>query len=478
MWFKAMVSPDSLSSGDKDPFKMRIAIIFILYIVLGTSCSTDAILPPDQQQSLGVPFLGETAWVRNFGGSGDDSFQDIIETSDGGYALLGTGNSTDGDLQGKAMAVNDYWLVKVDAKGELQWSRSYGGSKDDRGQAVIQTADGGYAITGYAMSDDGDGSNNEGFHDNWIVKLDASGNVEWERSFGFSGHDHSYDLLQTSDGGFFFVGFLDVTAANGEGNSGKYRSLTRHGVGEFWGTKLDRDGNLEWRRYFGGTNNDRAHAVVEAHSGGFIMAGFSESDDFDISDTRGSYDFWVIKIGTDGELVWERSFGGSGIEISYDIARTKDQAYVVVGNTFSSDIDVSINQGESDVWLIKIDDSGTLLWERTYGGSDFDGARGVSLSGDGGFVICGNSKSKDGDLRGNFGENDLWLLKTDANGQLEWQQNFGGSGLDFGFKAIETHGKDLILIGETASTDFAPLASKGGIDAVIIRIDSGLRLRE
>ena len=183
--------------------------IIILFMVLGLfGCSTDGeksiTLAPEEQ----IEFLGEVEWVKNFGGSGEETAQAIITTSDGGYAILGFSNSMDGDIVGKTTAVNDYWLLKLDAAGNLEWNKTYGGSKDDRGQSLAQTKDGGYILTGYAMSDDGDGSNNEGFHDNWILKLDASGNIEWEKSFGFSGHDHSYDIIQTQDGGFFFIGFL------------------------------------------------------------------------------------------------------------------------------------------------------------------------------------------------------------------------------------------------------------------------------
>jgi hypothetical protein len=300
----------------------------------------------------------------------------------------------------------------------------------------------------------------------------------WEKSFGFPGHDHSYDLLQTSDGGFFFVGFLDVTAANGDGNYGKYASLTRHGVGEFWGTKVDADGNLQWRRYYGGTNNDRAHAVVEANDGAYVLAGFSESVDYDVSGSKGSYDFWVIKIGTEGELLWEHSYGGTGIEIAYDIAKTDDGGFVVVGNTFSNDTDISSNHGESDVWLIRIDSEGQLLWEHSYGGSAFDAAEGVTLSGDNGFIITGNSKSTDGDCSENNGENDLWVLKTNPEGALEWQGSYGGSGLEYGFQTIETAERDLLLAGQTGSIDFESLQSRGNTDAVIMKISSGLRGRQ
>ncbi|WP_297796781.1 hypothetical protein [uncultured Eudoraea sp.] len=444
--------------------------IFLLLVVLFLfSCSDDDSEIQDNGYDQ-AEFLGEIDWVKSFGGTDEETAQSVIRTSDGGYAILGYSKSTDGDLSGKTTEVNDYWLVKLDAEGNLVWSETYGGSKDDRGQSIIQTSDGGYAVTGYAMSDDGDGSSNQGFHDNWILKLDELGAIEWEKSFGFSGHDHSYDLLQTADGGFFFAGFLDITAAIDDGTYYKGNSLTRHGVGEFWGTKIDASGNLEWRSYYGGTNNDRAHAVIEADDGSYVMAGFSESDDYDISNTKGSYDFWVIKLSNTGELLWERSFGGSGIEIAYDISKTDDGGYVVTGNTFSTDKDVSMNHGESDVWLIKIDDDGNLLWEKTYGGERFDAAQGVSTTYNGGFIITGNSKSIEGDTEENMGENDIWLIKTDPQGNMVWQGTFGGSGIDYGFDAVENLDKSIILVGESSSNDFPNLLNKGLSDIVVIKI--------
>jgi hypothetical protein len=441
------------------------------FVLLGFSgCSLDGgnrFIPIPEEK---FEFLGEVEWVKNYGGSGTETAQAIISTSDGGYAVFGYTNSVDGDILDKDTNVNDYWLLKLDAEGNLQWNKTYGGSKDDKGQSIAQTNDGGYVLTGYAMSDDGDGSNNEGFHDNWILKLDASGNIEWEQSFGFSGHDHSYDIIQTEDGGFFFIGFLDITSARADGYTEKGNYLTRHGVGEFWGTKIDAQGGIAWRKYFGGTNNDRAHAVVQANDRGFVMTGFSESADFDVSETRGSYDFWVVKLTATGEFVWERSFGGSGIEISYDIAKTTDNAYVVTGNTFSNDIDVSKNNGESDVWLIKIDDNGDLIWKKTYGGTKFDAAQGLTTSLDGGFIIVGNSKSSDFDTSANSGENDLWVIKTDANGALIWQQTFGGADLDYGFDVLENEDKSVVVVGESASSDFPDLQNKGMSDLIVIKI--------
>ena len=447
---------------------MRIQLKWFWLLFICLSCSNDDDGEASSPDDTG--FSAEIEWIRNFGGSGAEKATSIIPTSDGGFAVAGYTKSIDGDLAAKTMAVNDYWLLKFDPQGELEWHRTFGGSKDDRGQAVIQTSDGGFAMAGYAMSSDGDGSNNEGFHDHWIIKLSAVGDLEWEKSFGYSGHDHAYDLVQTDDGGYFFSGFLDIVASGGAGSTKVGSSLTAHGVGEFWGTKIDSQGNIEWRKFFGGTNNDRSYGVVKSHDGGFIMTGFSESDDSDISNTKGSYDFWLVKVNGDGDFVWERSFGGSGIDVSYDIESTDDGAYVVVGHSLSTDKDVSENHGESDAWLIKVAEDGELIWERTYGGSAFDSANSVKLTSDGGFLIAGNSRSSDQDLDNNMGENDMWILKTDPNGILEWQISVGGSGIDMGLDALEHAPDSYILVGESGSPDFNEEGHKGASDLSIIKI--------
>lgn len=441
--------------------------LYLICTILFMSCIDDS-YTVEGVDSIPASF-SNIEYIKSIGGSGDDTPRSIISTSDGGFAVFGFTNSTDQDLSTKNLAVNDYWLLKFDAAGKLQWQKTYGGSRDDKGQAVVQTSDGGYAITGYAQSSDGDASNNEGFHDNWILKLDGSGNILWEKSFGFSGHDHSYDLLETIDGGLFFSGFLDVTSSNGEGATEK-SSLAAHGVGEFWGTKVNVAGELEWRKYFGGTNNDRAYAAVHGHDGGYVMAGFTESDDFDISNSKGSYDFWVVKIDKNGALEWEQSFGGTGIDQAQDISKTIDGGYLIVGNTFSEDVQVTTNYGVSDIWVVKIDGVGNLLWQKSFGGSGFDAAHSIKPSKDGGFLVAGNSKSFDGDATQNFGENDFWVFKINQDGQLLWQQSIGGTGLDFAYDVIETSDSSILLVGETSSTDFPMVENKGGQDLVVLKL--------
>lgn len=407
-------------------------------------------------------------YIKNFGGSLDDTPSSIIPTNDGGFAIIGYTNSVDILELDKNLTVNDYWILKFDQNANLQWQKSYGGSLDDRGQAIVENTTGGFTLAGYAQSSDGDASNNQGFHDNWLIQVDQQGNLLWEQSFGFAGHDHAYDLLQNTNGELFFTGFLDVSASNGQGATAKLQNTSAHGVGEFWATQLNKQGNIAWRKYFGGSANDRAHAVASAPNGGYVMAGFTESEDFDITQNFGSYDFWVVKIDKIGNLDWQKNYGGSGIDQAQDIIATPDGGYLVVGNTFSDDGMVANALGQSDIWVIKIDANGNLLWQNTYGGSGFDACQSISPAPDGGFIITGNSKSTDLNLTANFGQNDVWIFKIDQQGQLQWQQTFGGSNLDFGYGAIAKTNGEIILIAQSTSTDFLTLQHKGGQDLIVL----------
>lgn len=433
-----------------------------------------SVLNCDSENSISENvLLGEIEWQKTYGGSGDEIARGVIETSDGGYAVIGYTNSTDGDITDKSLSENDFWVLKLDINGNIQWQKTYGGSGDDKGRAIIQTNDGGYAITGPSMSSDGDGSQNKGFHDHWLVKLDQQGNIQWEKSYGFSGHDHSHSLFQTNDGGYFIGGYLDVTASNGEGNETITSKITRkHGVGEFWAQKLDANGNLQWRRYFGGSSNDRIYKVLRTHDDNFLLVGSSESNDFDIKNTNGSYDVWVVKINNDGSLLWEKSFGGSGIDDGYSAVKTDDGNYLIAGTTISNDGLVSNPKGNADVWVLKINDNGDLLWEKSFGGSAFDSASAISQSTNifSSYLIAGNSKSGDGDLKSNNGENDFWVFKIDRNGKLLFEKSFGGSGLDFAYGVTTTRDDKIVVVGETESTDKDITTNKGGKDIWIVKI--------
>lgn len=401
------------------------------------------------------------------GGSSNESGQCVVDTPDGGYVVLGYTQSMDGDVVNKIDSSYDFWLLKFNAAGVQQWQNIYGGSDDDRAQEVITTVDGGFAIIGSSKSIDGDVSENSGSSDFWVLKVNDLGNIEWERSFGYSGVDNGLSVLQTQDQGFLISGVLDVTSSNGEGNTNRIGS-SRHAGGDYWILKLNEMGVLQWSRLFGGTYTDTPHAINETQDGDFIIVGSSDSIDLDISNSKGSYDYWVLKLSGAGDLIWEKSFGGSEIDEAKAMAPAIDGDFLIVGDSRSQDSDVSTNYGAADVWIIKLNTDGELVWEKSFGGSNFDGVQGIHPVQNGGFIIAGNSRSSDIDLSENKGENDAWLFKISDHGSLEWQTSVGGSNIELLMDVVELENGNIISVGNASSSDFDILENNGFSDLLII----------
>ena len=406
--------------------------------------------------------------LQLFGGSEEDIAHAIIPTQDGGFAVLGNTKSRDGDLDDKTLPVSDLLLIKFTADATPEWHATYGGSEDDRGHSLVQLSDGGYALLGYSMSQDGDASLNQGQHDNWVIRTDATGVILWEKSFGFSGHDHAYNIIATQDGGLLFNGFLDVTSSGGQGTTFQKGSLSaRHGVGEFWVHKINLEGEIEWRQYFGGTNNDRSYDAIETSSGDFIVVGISESEDVDISNPHGGYDIWVIKLDQEGNLIWERSFGGSQYDAANAVTLDQGENIYVFGNTFSENQDVSSPLGQSDMWLISLNQNGDLITERSYGGSGFDMGRDLAFNAQGELWLVGYSQSEDIDFSRNSGENDVALLQLDQNLFPQQHFNLGGNGLDIAHAVLPLEDGRLLVVGTSESQNGLFLNNRGGKDIFI-----------
>lgn len=415
-----------------------------------------------------IPFQPEIEFIKSYGGSKNESAKTVVKTPDNGYAVFGYTQSDDGDVTNKQNGLFDYWLLKFDTANNLQWQKTFGGSDDDRGTDIIQTVDGGFAIFGFSQSADGDVTENAGASDFWILKLDGSGNISWQKSFGFSGADDGISIIQTNDNGFLITGTLDVTASGGLGNSKSFAK--KHVGGDYWAIKLNATGNKQWSKFYGGTFTDTPYDVIQTNDNGYILVGSSDSNDVDISNNKGSYDFWVIKISETGTLIWEKSFGGTEIDEARAITNSNDGNYIIVGDTRSNNLDVSENQGAADLWVIKMSPFGNIIWEKTFGGTSFDVARSVSKTQDGGFLISGSSRSSDGDVSNNNGQNDAWVLKIDADANLKWQKTIGGTAIDFAFDVIELNDKSIIGVGETNSSDFDILENKGFTDMLIFKI--------
>ena len=403
--------------------------------------------------------------IKTFGGSKNDSFQSIVNSTDGGYAILGFTQSNDFDIVDKTDESFDFWVLKFSADDSLLWSKTFGGSDDERGADLIATNDGGFALFGYSKSSDGDVTENNGDQDFWIIKITANGEISWQKSFGFSGTDTGYAITETNDNGFLLTGVLDVSASGGQGN----KSVQKHAGGDVWAIKLDALGNKQWQNYYGGTFTDTSFGITKTNDNGFIICASSDSNDFNISNNKGQYDFWILKIDANGTLIWEKNFGGSEIEEPRGICQTNDGNFMIVGDTRSNDKDVSINNGAADLWLIKITSDGNLLWEKSFGGSSFDAGRAIFPSQNGGFLIAGNSRSENTNFT-NLGQNDGWILKIDDAGNQVWQQFLGGSENDFLNDIIEMPDNSIIAIGESYSNNELIPINKGFSDGLLIKL--------
>jgi len=351
-----------------------------------------------------------TEWAQTYGGINSEMARSVIQTSDGGYLLAG---ETDSFGAGR----RDFWLVKTDGDGNMEWNKTYGGGGHDHAFSAVQTTDGGYASTGRTNSF---GAGNGDF---WLVKVDSSGNHEWNKTYGGAGPEASRCVIETSDGGYALAGFTQSFGA---------------GSDDFWLVKVDSSGNHEWNKTYGGANADAARSVVETSDGGFILTG--ETASFG----AGGDDCWLVKVDSSGNHEWNKTYGGALAENAFSVVETGDGGFALAGSTRS------FGEGRLDFWLVKVDSSGNHEWNKTYGGAGNDPAHSMVEanmveSADGGYVLAGFTVS--------FGEGgqDGWLIKTDAAGNMEWNKTYGGITDDTFHSVVRTSDGGFALAGFTQS---------------------------
>jgi hypothetical protein len=439
----------------------KYALISILVILC--NCSKKDVFEISKITQVDV----NISFIETIGGSKNEALYSAKKTTDGGYIVAGFTQSSDFDLAAKTNESFDFLVSKYSSENTLEWQNTFGGSEDDRAADILQTVDGNFVVLGYSKSSDNDVSQNAGSKDFWLLKISPDGTLLWEKTFGFSGSDYGTALIETHDGGFLITGVLDVSSSGGQGNAKS--TAMQHAGGDYWAIKTDPTGTLEWSRYFGGSFTDIPAGIIETNDHNFIIAGASDSNDFNISNNKGTYDFWITKIGPTGDLLLEKSFGGSGIDQAQAITTTNDSHFIIVGDTRSTDIDVALNYGAADIWIVKFSSQGALIWEKTIGGSSFDVARAISKTQDNGFLIAGSSRSLDNNFK-NKGQNDALILKIDENGNLLWQKTIGGSEIDFLYDVIELNNKSIITVGESSSSDQDIIINKGFTDALIIQL--------
>lgn len=398
-------------------------------------------------------FAQSIQWQKSLGGTGQDEAVSIQQTIEGGYIVAGYSDSNNGDVSGHHNNENnfenyDYWIVKLDGQGVVQWQKSLGGTNEDVTASIRQTIDRGYIIAGSSNSNDGDVTGNHGdFSDDfWIVKLDSLGNLMWERSLGGSGKEEATSIQQTADKGYIISGYSNS-------NDGDVTNIHSH-LYDYWVVKLDSTGILQWQKALGGYNDDRAYYIEQTDDGGYIVSGYSSSNDGDVTTNHGSSDYWVVKLDRIGNLQWQKSLGGSGPERAICTKQTNDNGYIIAGFSKSTDGDVVDNKGDYDYWLVKLDGKGVLQWQKSFGGTRTDIANSVQLTSDNGFICAGVSESNDGDIANKHDNTkDFWIIKLDSEGNLQWEKTLGGTGRDEANFIQQTSDNEYIIAGVSSSND-------------------------
>jgi hypothetical protein len=230
---------------------------------------------------------------------------------------------------------------------------------------------------------------------------------------------------------------------------------------------IDSAGNLIRSTSYGGSGEDRALGIAATHDGGFAIAGFTKSTNGDITSNHGDYDVWVIKTDYAGNITWQKTYGGTLNDQSAAIAASSDGGFIVSGFTASSDGDVSSIHGAEDLWLIKIDSAGSLLWQSTYGGSGVEKAYSIFEKANSNIIIAGSSYSNDGDVSGNHGGTDDWVLETTSTGSLVWEKSLGGSGFEEAYSVTPVDSNTLVVAGSTVSHDLDVSVNHGDFDVWI-----------
>jgi PKD repeat protein len=409
---------------------------------------------------------GTYFWQHPLGGSDLDYGQSIESTADGGYIVAGYAYSDDGDIEEKVTGSDqaDFWVVKLDASGRIVWEKTLGGSEEDNAYDVIQTADGGYLVVGYTASDDFQVSGKiagAGNSDFWVVRLDASGTILWNKCYGGSDSDVARHVLETTDGGYIIAGY---TYSDDHDVTGKINGWMN---ADYWIIRIDATGTLVWQKIFGGTGDDYAEAVSLLDDG-YLVTGHTTSNDTMVSGNHGNNDFWILKIDTSGTMVWQKCFGGSLDDLAYDSIPMAGGGGMVAGQTYSNDGQVSGNHGEDDIWLVRFDSSGNLVSQKCYGGSDSEEGFEIAPSPSGGYLVSGSSQSRDGDLTGNYGIRDVWVFEITPAGDIIWQKNLGGSLIDYGNSVTVSDEGHAVVAGYTNSYDHDVSGQHGLYDMWVV----------
>ena len=375
-------------------------------------------------------------WDKRYGGTVQEGLTCFQQTTDGGYILGGVSVSgISGDKTQSNWGGEDYWIVKTDSLGNIEWDKRFGGTDPDVLFSLQQTADGGYILGGFSWSGiSGDKTQPSwGDHDYWIVKIDPLGNMQWNKRFGGTNSDYLFSLQQTTDGGYILGGW----SYSGTGGN---KTQPLWGEVDYWIVKTDSLGNMQWDKRFGGTGWDQLYSLQQTTDGGYILGGHSNSG---ISGDKtqpsfGGFDYWIVKTDSLGNMQWDKRFGGTSHDKLNSLQQTTDGGYILGGRSLSGigGDKTQASWGGYDYWIVKTDPLGNMLWDKRFGGINdeeyYDNPGNVTQTSDKGYLIAGASDSPiSGDkTENNLGLKQTWVVKTDSSGILQWDKTIFTTGTD------------------------------------------------
>ncbi|MBL4657021.1 MAG: T9SS type A sorting domain-containing protein [Flavobacteriales bacterium] len=436
---------------------MRIILILVFYLTAGIVFSQPIV-----------------KWQKTIGGDLLDELRDIEQTSDGGFILGGyseTGIS--GDKTDTSRGSRDFWPIKLNSVGVIEWQRTIGGNSYDHLNSIEQTDDGGYILCGYSGSDStGEkNENSQGGIDFWVIKLDALGQIQWQNTIGGSSADEIHEIRQTEDGGYVAVG---------DSYSGISGDKTENSVGDYdyWVVKLNSAGVITWQNCFGGIDEDIPYCIEQTSDGGYIVGGWSRSDSTgDKTEwSRGDKDYWVVKLDSIGIIQWDKTIGAFSRDEAYDIHQTSDGGYIVGGRSYtdSTGDQTEMGDGSVDFWVVKLSSTGELVWQNAIGGAGSDWLYAIHPTSDAGFVLGGYSNSgiSRDKTEVSRGGSDYWVVKIDSLGVVQWDKTVGGAGNDVLRSIWQTTDGGFILGGFSDSDISGDKTenSKGDIDYWVVKL--------
>jgi len=359
---------------------------------------------------------GSLQWIKKYGGTKEEMAMDIVQTSDGNFVFVGITYSNNFDVSGNH-GMNDAWLVKVDATTQnIIWQKCIGGSNPDQGLSLAETPDNGFLIGGLSSSTNGDlaTAGNHGQSDYWVVKTNSTGNLEWSKCFGGSQQETCNSVCTTSDGGYLIFGQTNSDDGDVIGKVGGIENS------DLLVLKLNSTGGIIWTRCIGGTGHEFGSGIIEENDGNIILTAYSTSTENEFEGNHGGvsgYDAFVIKLDMDGNTIWSKPLGGYEDDLIFSKAlQNSDPTYLIPCQSGSDDEFVSGAHFGWDFWIVELNLEGDIIWEYCYGGSFQEGPQSCALDNLGRPTIAGYTRSSDGDVTGYKGDNvanDIWVIQLE-----------------------------------------------------------------